>query len=523
MSNLVQELQRTYDDQPYQSYCFRHSSPEHLATIAHLFGLGTPAVESARVLELGCASGGNLIPFAVRHPHAKVMGIDLSSVQVAEGQRRITALGLTNIELCQADLSSLGSDLGEFDYIICHGVYSWVPEHVRSAILRICKENLAKDGVAYVSYNTYPGWKGQEILRDAMRLRADRFEGSALQKLAYGRGMVEFLQQWANPQSVLGAVVERHAPALREHADYYLIHEYLEPCNAPCYFAEFVARAEQQGLGYLAEAEPTSMFLQNYAAEVQQPLINECGHSQVVLEQYLDFLNNRPFRQTLLVHTERVGQVKYQIQPERLKSLSMAAHLICTDGEIDLAGGEQHFITPGGSTLGLRSPAEKIAARSLTEAWPCTLTVDALLNLVRDELGEVPDGAQQHILELFEHLVIKGLGRYRLLPVERAAGAKKKPKVDRSAIAYVTLGSEGQQLSTFNPWHEPVMLDAAAAFLLPLLDGKHTQNELLKALVEEVKAGRLHFFRDGAPVTDAAGLRTVIPQHLQWVLGQMAA
>lgn len=524
MSHLVQQLQQTYNDHPYQSFCFRQSSPEHLATIAHLFGLQSPGLASARVLELGCASAGNLIPFAARHPQARAVGIDLSSVQVEEGQRRAAQLGLENIELRQADLSTLDSaELGTFDYIICHGVYSWVPEHVRQAILRICKDNLAADGIAYVSYNTYPGWKGREIVRDAMLLRAQLCTGPAVEKLAYARGMVNFLQQWASPQGVLGTAVAECAPIVRDQSDDYLIHDYLEPCNAPCYFADFVGLAQSQGLSYLAEAEPPSMFISNYASDMQAPLLNECGHSQVMLEQYLDFLSNRSFRQTLLVHAERADAVQYQISHERLRGLSMAARLLCEAGEVDLTTGEQRFLAPDGRALVLRSPVVKVAAAQLTRAWPRTLDVDALLVSVRAELGVLADDAEQHILELFEHLVLKGMGRYCLSPVAGLSGTQGKPKADPKAIAYGELETQGQRRHTYNPWHEPVMLDAVALFLLPKLDGQHSRQQLLDAMAVEVEEGRLRFFRNGQPIIEQDELQDVMPQHLERVLEMLVA
>lgn len=522
MSQLVQQLQQVYDDHPYQSFCFRQSSPQHLATIAHLFGLDAPEPATARVLELGCASGGNLIPFAASHPGANALGIDLSPVQIGHGKRRISQLGLGNIELRQADLSAVGEELGQFDYIICHGVYSWVPEHVRSAILRICKDNLAPDGIAYVSYNTYPGWKGREIVRDAMLLRAQRCEGSAREKLAYARGMVDFLKQWADPCNVLGTAVGECAPIIRDFADDYLIHDYLEPCNAPCYFADFVALAEGQGLSYLAESEPTGMFLSNYGKELQQPLLAECGHSQVLLEQYLDFLSNRTFRQTLLVHAERAAQVKYQIDQGRLRPLSMAARLHCTEEQAD-TDGEQRFQTPEGKSLALRSPVVKIAARQLTAAWPRTLNVEALMSAVQTELGELPSTAQSHILELFQHLVIQGMGRYQLTPVTGATGANGKPTVDPDAIAWGELEHSGQSPSTYNAWHETVLLDAASAFLLPRLDGHHSRQQLIDAMSAEVSAGRLRFFKEGELIADAEALRDAMARHLDRLLEQMVA
>jgi cyclopropane fatty-acyl-phospholipid synthase-like methyltransferase len=142
-----------------------------LAAIAHLFGLEVADVSTARVLEIGCAAGGSLIPFAAAHPAACVVGIDLSQVQVDHGRARALALDIDNLELLASDIARIELDaLGQFDFVIAHGVYSWVPPEVQEALLSALRRSLAPEGVAYMSYNVYPGWKAKEIVRDAMLL-----------------------------------------------------------------------------------------------------------------------------------------------------------------------------------------------------------------------------------------------------------------------------------------------------------------------------------------------------------------
>ena len=109
-------------------------------------------MQSCRVLELGCAEGGNLIPMALALPGSEFVGLDLSGRQIAAGQRLTRALGLDNAILEAANLGSVDESWGEFDYILCHGVYSWVAEDVRAAILTICQRNLSPNGIAVVSF-----------------------------------------------------------------------------------------------------------------------------------------------------------------------------------------------------------------------------------------------------------------------------------------------------------------------------------------------------------------------------------
>jgi methyltransferase-like protein len=75
--------------------------------------------------------------------------------------------------------------------------------------------------------------------------------------------------------------------------------------------------AKEHDLAYLADATPSTMFASNYGDNVAGPLLKECGHSQVLLDQYLDFVMNRAFRQSLLVHAERAPQIRYQLDRSR--------------------------------------------------------------------------------------------------------------------------------------------------------------------------------------------------------------
>jgi cyclopropane fatty-acyl-phospholipid synthase-like methyltransferase len=158
-----------YDLIQYQGHPYPTTHPGHMAVIATLFGLRPAAIEQCRVLEIGCAGGENLFPLATSFPKAHFVGLDYSQEQIKAAQEIQKELLLDNIEfqcenLCDVDPAKLG----QFDYIIAHGIYSWLPSEAQPALLKLCKECLTKDGVAYVSYNTLPGWHTRAMLRDFM-------------------------------------------------------------------------------------------------------------------------------------------------------------------------------------------------------------------------------------------------------------------------------------------------------------------------------------------------------------------
>ncbi len=511
MTTLTEQIGRTYDAFPYLSGAFPVTTPEYLRTVAHLFGLDAPAPERARVLELGCAAGGNVIPFAARYPHAEVTGIDLSQVQVEAGQRAIAAMGLKNVKLEQASIADLDKSLGEFDYIICHGVYSWVPPEVQEAILRIASQCLSPDGIAYVSYNTYPGWKAKEVVRDAMRLRADG-RGDAGERLAYARGMIDFLHDMAPQDSLLSKIMGDNIQTIRHGRDYYLVHEFLELCNSPCYFRDFLANARKQGLDYLGEAHVSSMFANNYGAEQAKLLLAECEGDQIRLEQLLDFLGNRTFRQTLLVHAERSGSIRYQLDESRISQLHVAGNY--TPASHDGC----QWSTGNGRTVTASSEVSQAMISALNKAWPGTVPVTTLIKAAK---AIVPgEAGKDQLIAFISALIVGNAVQCRLDPMPLESAIASRPKAHPALRALAGLGA-GTPVKMFNQWHESVEPGVGESYLLSLLDGRKDRPALVAALVAAVAEQRLTFEQDGKAIDDPQQINRMasdaVTQALAWL------
>ncbi|WP_225784021.1 methyltransferase regulatory domain-containing protein [Xenophilus sp. Marseille-Q4582] len=519
---VSEQIGQYYDAVPYASHPFPQTAIEHLEVLAALFGLEPPPPARARVLELGCASGGNLIPMAARHPQSQMLGVDLSSVQIGAGQQLLAHVHVPNAQLRTLSITDIDADLGQFDYILCHGVYSWVPPDVQAAILRVCSQNLAPQGVAYVSYNVYPGWKAREIVRDAMILRGGPRDAPD-EKLSYARGMLEFLDQSARPDSVLKKTLEETLPIVRRSHTSYLLHEFLEPCNAPCYFKEFVARAGEQGLAYLCDAEPSTMFVQNYGEKVREPLLRECGGSQIMMEQYLDFLVNRTFRQSLLVHQARQGEIRYRLDRDRLRQLHYAGVFATRDGSpITIDAREQSCTALRNHTLTLRLPVHKAVALELERRYPATMEVGALVAAVSARVGEPQAAVEGVVLGMLEEMLILGAVRVRRQPLVVATEVSAAPLA--SHLARQAPGVDvaaGPDAAVCNQWHELVALTALERALLPRLDGAHDHAQLLDHVLAEVRAGRLRFFKDQQPLTDDAAVQAIAREQVGVALQQL--
>jgi len=289
----------SYDEIPYQSYPYAQSSPEKLATLGTLFGMTPPNIETARVLELGCAEG-DLIPHAVHYPKGQYVGVDLSKVQIDAGLVNIKALGLKNIELKHCSITDIDESFGKFDYIICHGVLSWVPEFVSEKILEISSKNLTENGIAYISYNTLPGWNMVRTIRDMMLYHSKNFVNPN-EKVSQSRALLEFVKEsLSGSETPYAKVLTQEAELLANQGDHYLRHDHPEDENKQFYFNEFMLEAGKNNMQYLSDTSLASMYLGNMGAAIAEKLKNL--NDIVRTEQYMDFITNRRFRSTLLCH-----------------------------------------------------------------------------------------------------------------------------------------------------------------------------------------------------------------------------
>lgn len=518
--HLVDALRASYDASPYRADAYSQSAPGWIAAVASLFGVETPDVATARVLEIGCASAGNIIPFAATHPQAQVVGIDLSGVQIDEGRRLVNAIGLTNVELHEADIATMDLiELGRFDFIVAHGVYSWVPDEVQDAMLAAIRVLLTPKGIAYISYNTYPGWKSKDIVRDAMLL-ATRASKAPADRLRDARRMVDFLESATKPDSITARAVAEFRTRDEEsrHAEHLLLHDELEVTNSPCYFVDLLANAAAHGLTYVAEAHPELMFAGNYGAEVGDFVMRECGGSQVVMEQYLDFVADRAFRETLLIHAERAAEVRHELDHDRYGHLHFAANTPATEGPTVLDETPQAYALSGGAALRVADPRFKATFDALTSRWPWTSSraqvVDrAAARLRAAGLDADPSALQQIADQVLDLLIFQGCARWRTDPVAPAV-ASVPLRVD-DPVRRMAQATEARGASyTFNVWHEYVALAPLDACALPLLNGCRDTARLITDLVAEVRARGLRIEVDGRVLSSDAELGAAMTQYV---------
>ena len=329
MTANTNDVQQTiYSELGYKSMPFPYTTPATLEAYAALVGISAPNPKTARVLELGATYGGNIISQALFNPDATFVGIELSQEQVEKGNEVIANAGLTNVSLIQSDIASIGSEIGTFDYIIAHGVYSWVDDGVKEALLRLIDEHLAEDGIAYVSYNTYPGWHTMEEVRQLMMFsNRDKTQFNHKEKVLHGKTIGSIVGSQILKYDNLKERNSKFLGALRsvmQKDEYYVGHDHLEPNNDPVYFYQFNDHLAAHSLAYLCDADLTLSMVRSFDADIADTLDKLAPNDHVAQEQYLDFMLDTTFRKSIICKAKHAESVTYDMgTPELVNSVPM--------------------------------------------------------------------------------------------------------------------------------------------------------------------------------------------------------
>ena len=492
----------SYDQIPYHSGPFRQTHPSHLAVLPTLFGMTPPRIRGARVLELGCASGGNLTPMAQSFPETQFVGVDLSARQVAEGREVISNLGLTNIELRHASILDVDARFGEFEYILCHGVYSWVPRPVQDKILQIAARNMVRGGICYVSYNVYPGWHMRGVVRDMMQYHAAGFSDPQT-RIDQARLLLAFLNRSANSgMQAYRQVLADEAKIVSQHSDSYLFHEHLEEVNEPLYFHQFVDRVSAAGLAYLGDSNFSTMLTDRLDPEAAALLKNASILRQ---EQYMDFLRNRMFRCSVLCHQGLA--IDRAVQASRLANCHVALDAKLDLPAIPALSDEPWEFTHRGERISVAHPATKAALESLNGIWPASTAFESLWSELDSALSaheqesaraaaaDDRGAARRTVLGDLMTLFARGMVIAWHDPPPLAAAVGDRPM----ATSLARLQASAGPLVT-NQRHDSARLGDLPRALVQQLDGSRDRAQLIEWLREVIQRGQFRVLRDEKPV-----------------------
>jgi methyltransferase-like protein len=459
----------SYDELPYPLRSHPAAHVRRLEAVATLFGMRPPAIERCRVLELGSACGWNLIPQAGEFPGSSFVGVELSQRQVADARALVTTLALENVDIRQADLLAVDRSWGEFDYILAHGVFSWVPRAVQDQILAICKTNLARDGVALVSYNVLPGWHFRGAIRDLMLYHVAQVTDPR-RRIAQARAALDFLAENCRAESAYGKILREELDVVRKADDQYLFHDYLEGHNEAFYFHEFIQRTEAAGLRYLGDANIATMLPRSHSENAERTL----GRAPLVKqEQYLDFLWNRAFRSSLLCHEGTT--LDRNLRP----SIATKFHVTLSARAEELRGGvgdEPLTLRLKGQTIQAATPLEKSLLTQLSKNWPASTSFG--------ELERVLAVPSEQLAGVLIGLLLGGVVDFSVCPWQVVQEISLRPRATRLARAQLPLSD-----MVTNQRHENVALDEVSRFVLAQLDGSRDRAALRNQLRDAIARG----------------------------------
>lgn len=512
----------SFDDFPYPSHAYPQTHPDHLATLAILSGLAPASVERCRVLELGCASGGNLIAIAYSLPESQFVGIDFSGQAVKEGMESIHRLGLDNIILHHKDLKDVDASIGQFDYIIAYGIFSWVPRNVQEKILEICRDSLAPQGVVHISYNVYPGWHMYQVARDAMFYSTKNIDDWP-ERVTKGRRFIDFLaEQYAGQDGYFGPFLQAIQGLLKPAGDGYVRHDFLAEHNDPLYFHQFIERANQKGLQYLANGSIGSQG--DIPAEVMETVL-DLAENEIEIEQYLDFIRNRSFRETILCHES--CEVQRKFDPGCLADLRIVSRVQPEEEGIDLASTETAiFLGPGEKNLSTAHPLSKAALTYLESRYPVSVPFVDLVDEAKAKLSALGDPRHLWTEEDIETLAMNLLRLYGedvdLVNIH-SFQARFVTEIAVNPLASATARLQIEQgVPVTNLYHQRLNVDKGVMRLLPHLDGRHDRQALIQVLVALTDEGIIEVSQDGQPVTDADFINSTLLEVLDVLLKQIA-
>ena len=451
----LDDLMQGYNEVPYVSVPDPARHPERLATIGTLLGLDVAPVATCRVLEFACGDGSNLVPIAATLPNASFVGFDFAARPLARAQSMVRDLALDNVRLLHLDLRDLPDDLGQFDYIIATGLYSWLPDDVRDRLMPAIARHLAPHGVAFVNYNTMPGCHMRAVVWDMLRHHTRAIPDAAA-KLAAARALLKLVGTPVAHDNTSQQALRAEVQSVAAASDAGLVHDDLAPFNAAVYFHEFAADATRAGLAYLAEAHLGTMIAGDVDTDVRQALGKL---DRLAREQYLDFVHFRRFRESLLCRAD--ASSRFVVDPARVLGLRAVASLALRRANAQ----------PGASG----SDSDPIR-RQLLARWPASIPVTELAQSLAQQASTSTDGAS--IAARVTELYVAGLIDLRSAPARVATRAGERPEAFAAAR---WLCRDRDVIPSL--YHEALRYpDPLARSLLALLDGTHTRNELANAL-----------------------------------------
>jgi SAM-dependent methyltransferase len=437
---MLDAIHELYEKREYPPMSHPLSDPAVSAVSARMSGLAVPHPRKARILEIGCCTGHNLIPLAQRWPESRFVGIDLAESSIKKANQYAVEIGLKNITFQAADLANYEPEDGPFDFIIAHGFFSWVPDAVKANLLDFCGKQLSPFGIATVSFNLESGWKPrQPVIEKARAIQQVRGcdEIEALQ-------ILQSLTEANNPQSAIILDMLAKGSEILPFDDF-------GPINDPWPLDRFVGAAAHFGLKWLGESNPSENIPRGLSPEIIRELKSSAADAlgfQMAMDEYA----GRTFRSGVLCRNDVVFE-----KVSTSVVLDFSVRLIQEPSD---SIGNELF-----KTIQSFAPA----AVAVREVLPAMRNCDS-----KAVLRQLADGIQRAFIQP------------RIEAVDFCAALPDFPKLD----AFRLLCAQ-RELPLVDAWHVPCRFPEAHYQLLAVMDGSRSRDEL--AVFSKEKCPELAF------------------------------
>ena len=398
-------------DIAYEWYFFHELAPAHLDFACLLKGHKPPGRgESFTYLELGAGLGLTSTMLAATNPTGSFWGVDVNPTHVVSAEGLAEEAGIENVAFIEAGFDELPAhELPAFDYIVLHGVWSWVSEATRAAILDVIRTRLKPGGVVYVSYNCAVGWGPVQPFGHLLRTLARLEHGTVENRLRNAIERITALPRLFEDRPAAKAWLER----LPAYSFNYLAHEYLTSHWSAFYFDEVLRDFEKAKLMFVGAANVLRNF-DFYALSADSRKQAEALDDLVLLESLKDLDTTAGLRKDVFIRGAQTWNQEQSMSA--LKDIAFAPVV----GPADLSMDQIH------TSLGDTAISAEI--------------LEPVLTALRERphtLGELATQAPTY--ELFDMLVVCTVltdGRYIApLPRRPSAGAHETAMALNSVIA----------------------------------------------------------------------------------------
>jgi hypothetical protein len=488
--------------------------PHRLATTATLAGQTAPLASAANILILGVEDPGDIVPFAAYLPDAQIVGVDVLASRLGRVQSAVDELELTNVTLLELPLTVPIEAEEPFDYIIIRDALTRLEPTACGELLGNARRALSNNGLLVVGYKALPGW--QPVADFATWIRA-RLESSSIEQSSpedVREVLAPFLPTSEEEPPASRAALVALSRALASMNDEDIEQLVLDPTARGHRLMTITSLASDAGLHYLGDSDrrPAEAQLSN---ELEEDISGGGTPSRTELEALVDL--SMPRSQRYSVFSTKPPSTRRGDAIVDLDIRFLSLRLLPESGEVDLAPGQETFLSASGTSIEIESRLLRATLGILSEVWPRAVPVPAVLDRAANALATVSSEwaseiTAEHVEETKERLIelcSMGLAELRTEPLPVTKEIDELPRVHGLVRYQASLSP-----TVTSPSHVEIELGPFLRTLALTLDGNHDAEGVERKMTAALDSGALELEIDDKPPTDELARQLVLRSRI---------